>query len=82
VEDRSLIGVGSVVLHRAVVETGATVAAAAVITNGMRVPADALAVGIPATIKAGRSRPEQIEKMARTYVENTGRYRQGLRPLD
>ena len=57
VHDRALIGVGYVVLHRAVVETGATVAAGAVITNGMRVPARSLAVGVPATIKEDRSIP-------------------------
>jgi carbonic anhydrase/acetyltransferase-like protein (isoleucine patch superfamily) len=82
VEDRSLIGVGSVVLHRAVVETGATVAAGAVVTNDMRVPAASLAVGIPATVKEGRSRAEQIEMMAVVYVENASRYRSGLRRLD
>jgi carbonic anhydrase/acetyltransferase-like protein (isoleucine patch superfamily) len=82
VEDRSLIGVGSIVLHRAVVETAATVAAGAVVPNDMRVPAAALAVGVPAAIKAGRSRADQIELLARLYVENTSRYRQGLRRLD
>jgi carbonic anhydrase/acetyltransferase-like protein (isoleucine patch superfamily) len=82
VEDRSLVGVGSVILHRAVIETGATVAAGAVVTNDMRVPAASLAVGVPATVKAGRSRAEQIEMMAGVYVENTSRYRNGLRRLD
>jgi carbonic anhydrase/acetyltransferase-like protein (isoleucine patch superfamily) len=82
IEDRSLIGVGSIVLHRAVVETGATVAAGAVITNDLRVPARALAVGVPATIKADRSHAELIELMAQVYVDNTERYRTGLRRLD
>jgi carbonic anhydrase/acetyltransferase-like protein (isoleucine patch superfamily) len=82
VEDRALIGVGSVVLHRAVIETGATVAAGAVITNDMRVPANALAVGVPATIKENRSNPELINLMAEVYVSNNLRYRGGLRRLD
>jgi carbonic anhydrase/acetyltransferase-like protein (isoleucine patch superfamily) len=80
--DRVLIGVGSVVLHRAVVEDGATVAAGAVVTNGMRVPARCLAVGVPATIKEERSDPRMIEMMARRYVENVSRYRSDLRRLD
>ena len=82
IDDRTLIGVGSVVLHRAVVETGATVAAGAVITNGMRVPARSLAVGIPATIKDNRSDPGLIEFMAKVYIDNAARYRGGLRRLD
>ena len=82
VEDQSLIGVGSIVLHRAVVEHGATVAAGAVITNDMRVPSGALAVGVPATIKADRSHTSLIKLMAQVYVDNTARYKKGLRRLD
>jgi carbonic anhydrase/acetyltransferase-like protein (isoleucine patch superfamily) len=82
VHDRTLVGVGSVVLHRAVVESGATVAAGAVITNGMRVPARSLAVGVPATIKEDRSDPAVIEFMAKVYTDNSARYREHLRRLD
>jgi carbonic anhydrase/acetyltransferase-like protein (isoleucine patch superfamily) len=82
IHDRALVGVGSIVLHRAVVETGATVAAGAVITNDMRVPENALAVGVPASVKPDRSRPDVIEMMAQVYVANTARYRTGLRRLD
>jgi carbonic anhydrase/acetyltransferase-like protein (isoleucine patch superfamily) len=82
VEDRALIGVGSAVLHRAIVETGATVGAGAVITNGMRVPANALAVGVPATIKENRSDAALVAMMAQGYVENGNRYREKLRRLD
>ena len=82
VEDRALIGVGSAVLHRAVVSAGATVGAGAVVTNGMVVPARALAVGVPATIKADRSDPDLIAAMATLYVHNAGRYKTALRRLD
>ncbi|HVA73900.1 MAG TPA: gamma carbonic anhydrase family protein [Acidimicrobiales bacterium] len=82
VEDQSLIGVGSIVLHRAVVEHGSTVAAGAVITNDMRVPSGALAVGVPASIKPDRSHTGLIKLMAQVYVENTARYKKGLRRLD
>lgn len=82
VEDYALIGVGSVVLHRALIGSGATVAAGAVVTNDMRVPAKALAVGIPATIRENRSEPELIGVLAEIYVENISRYREGLRRLD
>ena len=54
-EDESLVGSGSVVLHWAVVGTGATVGANAVVPNRMEVPPGALAVGVPAQIRPDRS---------------------------
>jgi carbonic anhydrase/acetyltransferase-like protein (isoleucine patch superfamily) len=82
VEDGSLIGVGSAVLHRAVIGTGATVGAGAVITNGLVVPPNALAVGVPAVIKPDRSHPEHITAGAQGYVDNAARFRKGLRRLN
>ncbi len=82
VENRALIGVGSIVLHRAHVGEGATVGAGAVVTNDLQVPPGALAVGVPAQIKADRSHPQLIELMAQVYVDNTARYLTGLRRLD
>lgn len=82
VEDHSLIGVGSAVLHRAVIGAGATVGAGAVVTNDMAVPPRALAVGVPATIKENRSRPELIDRGAQVYVDNAARFRTGMRRLD
>lgn len=82
VEDRALIGVGSAVLHRAVIGTGATVGAGAVVTNDMKVPSAALAVGVPAVIKADRSSADIIGLMAANYAENGRRYREQLRRLD
>jgi carbonic anhydrase/acetyltransferase-like protein (isoleucine patch superfamily) len=82
VEDRALIGVGSAVLHRAVVGEGATVGAGAVVTNDTVVPPRALAVGVPAVIKPDRSDPELIEAMAQVYVDNASHYRRGLRRID
>ena len=82
VEDESLVGTGSIVLHRAVVGKGATVGAGAVVTNDTVVPAGALAVGVPAIIKSGRSSAEGIELAMLVYVDNAQRYRQRLRRLD
>lgn len=81
IEDAALVGSGAVVLHHAVVETGATVAANAVVPNRMRVPAGALAVGVPATIRAGASHPGIIAAAANEYVANGHRYRGHLRRL-
>lgn len=81
VEDRALIGVGSIVLHRVLVGNGATVAAGAVVTNGTRIPPKALALGIPATIRENASDPKAIELLAENYVDNASRYHDGLRRL-
>ena len=45
IEDGSLVGSGSVVLHRAVVRSGALVGANAVVPNDMEVPSGAMALG-------------------------------------
>ena len=82
VEDRALIGAGSIVLHDAVVGVGATVGAGAVVAHGTQVPASALAVGVPAVVKANRSHPDVIEIIAQTYLDNAERYAKELRRLD
>jgi len=81
VHDRALVGSGSIVLHEAVVHSGATVGAGAVVRNRMVVPPNALAVGVPATIKADSSSEEIILLNAASYVANAARYRSELRLL-
>lgn len=81
-EDDSLAGSGSVVLHHAVVGSGATVGANAVVPNRMVVPPGALAVGVPAQIRPDRSSLELIRVSAAEYVANGRRYRQDLRRTD
>ncbi len=77
-EDATLVGSGSVVLHDAVVATGATVGANAVVPNRMQVPAGALAVGVPATVRPGRSDQRVIEVAAAQYVLNGRRFKSSL----
>lgn len=81
VEPGCLIGNGSIVLHRVIVRTGAIVAANAVVLNDTEVPSGAIAVGIPATIKAGRARPEEIERGVASYLGRTERYRREMRRI-
>ncbi len=82
IEDGSLVGSGSVVLHRAVVRSGALVGANAVVPNGMEVPGGAMALGIPATIREGAVEPGRFDRGVQTYVENGRRYREQLRRID
>lgn len=81
-EDDSLVGSGSVVLHHAVISHGATVGANAVVPNNMVVPEGALALGVPAKVFEGRSDVPMIKLSAAQYVMNAKRYREGLRRLD
>lgn len=81
VEDSSLIGVGSVVLHEALVGEGATVGAGAVVTNGTVVSPGALALGVPARMREGGSDREMIKAAAAIYVDNAARFARGLRRL-
>ena len=83
VEDGCLIGSGSLVLNRARVEAGAVVAAAALIREDMVVPAGALAVGVPATVRAdaGRRQAERIADAVQTYLGLAARHRAGTRRI-
>lgn len=82
IEDGALVGNGAIVLHRAIVRSGAVVAANAVVLNDIEVPAGALAVGTPATIRPGRARSDEIGPNAQVYVERAARFRRDLRRLD
>jgi carbonic anhydrase/acetyltransferase-like protein (isoleucine patch superfamily) len=81
IEDRSLVGSGAVVLHRVIVRTGGQVAANAVVTGGLEVPSGALAVGLPARIKEGGARTDEIARGAAHYVENAKHHASALRRL-
>jgi carbonic anhydrase/acetyltransferase-like protein (isoleucine patch superfamily) len=82
VEDRALIGSGSVVLHRAVIHSGALVGAGAVVPNDTDVPGAAMALGVPAKIKLDAVPAGVIQIAVDLYVENAARYRTDLRRID
>jgi carbonic anhydrase/acetyltransferase-like protein (isoleucine patch superfamily) len=84
VEDGCLIGSGSLVLNRARVAAGAVVAAAALVLEDMTVPAGALAIGVPATIRpdAGLRQRSWIKHAVQDYLDLAERHRTGLRRLD
>ena len=82
IEDRVLIGSGSVVLNRAVVRTGSVVAAQALVRHGQEVPTGHTAYGVPAQIRPGGVNVEGIRGGAEHYVVEGRRYRAELRRLD
>jgi carbonic anhydrase/acetyltransferase-like protein (isoleucine patch superfamily) len=82
VEDKALIGSGSVVLHRAVIHSGALVGAGAVVPNDTDVPNAAMALGVPAKIKLDAVPEGVIQIAVDLYVENGARYKTDLRRID
>jgi len=82
IRDGSLVGTGSIILHRAVVEPGALVGAGAVVPNGMVVPSGAMALGVPAKLRLDAVDSDEISRMAAQYVANGERFRRELRRID
>jgi carbonic anhydrase/acetyltransferase-like protein (isoleucine patch superfamily) len=82
IESGAQVSVGAMVLHHVRVCSGATVGANAVVRDGTIVPPGALAVGVPAVIKEGRSRREAIANGAIGYVDLVRRYKAELRRID
>lgn len=82
IEDGGLVGTAAVVLHRAVVGSWALVAANAVVLADTQIPADALAVGVPAKIKEGASNKEDIALGVAAYVEKGKLYRTEMKKVE
>ena len=81
VADGALIGVGSVVLHRALIGAGALVGAGAVVTPDTVVPDRAMALGVPARVKADAVQPGAFDANVKAYAEFTERYPAQMRRL-
>jgi carbonic anhydrase/acetyltransferase-like protein (isoleucine patch superfamily) len=83
IEDGSLVGSGSVVLHDVIVRSGGLVGAGAVVSGGTEVPSRAMALGIPARIRPDAVDPDAMIRTAMlSYVERAAWYRTHLRRLD
>jgi carbonic anhydrase/acetyltransferase-like protein (isoleucine patch superfamily) len=77
--DRCLIGSGSVVLNRAVVESGAAVGAAALVAEDVVVPTGQIALGVPArTRTAPPDLVRWVEEAVEVYLAGAARYRTEL----
>ncbi|MDL4821693.1 gamma carbonic anhydrase family protein [Actinomadura opuntiae] len=74
VEDRCLIGSGSVVLNRARVGTRGVVGAGAVVTEDGAVPAGHTALGVPAKARPGGIDEKWHAEAVAMYVANGRRY--------
>ncbi len=81
VEDRCLIGNGSILLHWVVVRSGALVGAAAMLPDRMEVPSGTMALGVPAKIRERAPNPDDIAAAVRSYADRGARYLRELRPI-
>jgi carbonic anhydrase/acetyltransferase-like protein (isoleucine patch superfamily) len=82
VEDECLIGMGAVVLNRAVIGTGSVVAAGAVVPEGMIVPPGSLVMGVPGRVvrKVDETLKARITGTWKHYVEEAAKHRAGKYP--
>lgn len=80
--DNSLIGIGAVILSRAVIGRDCIIGANALITEGKVIPDGSLVMGQPGKV-VKTLEPGQIEALkvsAQHYVQNWKRYAAGLKP--
>ena len=82
VGDNSLIGIGAVILSRAVIGRNCLIGAGALIPEGKEIPDNSLVVGSPGKV-IRQLEPHQIAFLtasAQHYVENWKRYVRDLKP--
>jgi carbonic anhydrase/acetyltransferase-like protein (isoleucine patch superfamily) len=79
--DDCLIGSGSVVLNRAIVEPGAGVGAAALVPEGALVPTGHIALGVPARPRPAPELAAWVTEAVDLYRDMAKRYRSELRRI-
>lgn len=81
VEDRVLIGMGSVVLDNSHISTGSVIAAGALVKEGFHVPSGVLVAGVPGRIIRDLTDAELagIQESSRHYVELSKIYSEQLK---
>lgn len=81
VEDKALIGSGSIVLHNARVGVEAVVGGGAFVRNNQIVPPLAMALGVPAVIKENAVKPGHFDLGVESYVKRAARFAKHLRRI-
>ena len=81
--DESLIGIGAIVLNGAKIGKNCLVGAGSLVTEGKEFPDGSMILGSPAKV-VRQLTPEQMEglrRSARHYMENTERFKAGLKKI-
>lgn len=81
VEDKALIGSGSIVLHNARIGEEAVVGGGAFVRNNQMVPPLAMALGIPAIVKENAVTPGHFDVGVESYVKRSARFAKHLRRI-
>jgi len=82
--ENSLIGIGAIILDKAVIGKNCLVGAGAMVTGGKAIPDGSLVLGSPGKVVRALT-PEEIANntwIAEHYVERASIYRRGLKPLE
>ena len=82
IRENSLIGIGAIVLNKAVVGRNCLIGAGATVTEGKVIPDGSLVLGVNKIVRT--LTPEEIATntwIAEHYVERSEIYRRGLKPL-
>ena len=80
IRENSLVGIGAIVLNRAVVGRNCLIGAGALVPEGKTIPDGSLVLGVPGKVVRSLT-PEEIALntyIADHYVEQSRRYRRGL----
>ena len=83
IRENSLVGIGAIVLNRAVVGPNCLVGAGSLIPEGKVIPEGSLVLGVPAKV-VRRLTPEEVANntwIAEHYVERAEIYRRGLKAI-
>ena len=81
--ENSLIGIGAIILNRAVVGKNCLIGAGALVPEGKHIPDGSLVLGMPGKVVRHLSAEEIANNtwIAEHYVERSGIYRKGLKPV-
>lgn len=80
IEDEVLIGMGAIILDGAHICKGAVVGAGALVVPGMEVPANTLALGVPAAVRGVLNEQQRgmNDTAVNNYLARKEAYRQGI----
>jgi carbonic anhydrase/acetyltransferase-like protein (isoleucine patch superfamily) len=83
IHENALIGIGAIVLNRAVIGRNCLIGAGALVPEGKTIPEGSLVMGVPGKV-VRQLTPEDIANntwIADHYVERAALYRRGLKPV-
>ena len=84
VRENSLIGIGAIILNKAVIGKNCLVGAGAMVTEGKTIPDGSLVLGVPGKVVRSLT-PQEIATntwIAEHYMERAERYRRGLKIVE